>query len=49
MAITYSLSTVTDSVAYGQQELISHNLEASKYTIQVWSGSGETTLLVTER
>lgn len=38
MAITYSLSTVTDSVTYGQQKFISHNLEAVTNNIEVWSG-----------
>lgn len=51
MAITYSLSMVTDSVTYGQQKFISHNLEAGTNAIEVWSGtgSGETIHLVTGR
>lgn len=51
MAITYSLSTVTDSVTSGQQKLISYNLEAGTNNIEVWlgTGSGETIHLVTER
>lgn len=51
MAITYPLSTETDSVTHGQQKFISHNLEAGTNTTEVWSGtgSGETIHLVTER
>ena len=51
MAITYSLSTVTDSVTSRQQKLISYNLEAGTNNIEVWlgTGSGETIHLVTER
>ena len=51
MAITYSLSTVTDSMTSGQQKFISHNLEAGTNNIEVWlgTGSGETIHLVTER
>ena len=51
VAITYSLSTVTDSVTSGQQKFISHNLEAGTNNIEVWlgTGSGETIHLVTER